>query len=217
MVREQIERTIANPTEEDIKRIRADVIEKIVKSGANEETVDVNIEIDNQKNIVRAVATAATEFRNKDLNAKSLNQEELLEIASDALGSDLNNVSPIFSTGRWHLIESKVSESKLFGLIKKKRSSCCVIDREGVVRFKKEKVYYIKFPKSQIHSKFLEFVDENTTFSDANATIPKVFLFYKEKMLDLTGMQNLEQLLSITDLETEFLGDNDEIIAVAYK
>ena len=36
-------------------------------------------------------------------------------------------------------------------------------------------------------------------------------------MIDLTGMQNLEQLLSITDLETEFLGDNDEIIAVAYK
>ena len=217
MVREQIERTIANPTEEDIKRIRADVIEKIVKSGANEETVDVNIEIDNQKNIVRAVATGATEFRNKDLNAKSLNQEELLKIASDALGSNLNNVSPIFSTGRWHLIESKVSESKLFGLIKRNKSSCCVIDREGVVRFKKEKVYYIKFPKSQIHSKFIEFVDENTTFSDANATIPKVFLFYKEKMLDLTGMQNLEQLLSITDLETEFLGDNDEIIAVAYK
>lgn len=217
MVREQIERTIANPSEEDIKRIRADVIEKIVKSGANEETVDVNIEIDSQKNIVRAVATGATEFRNKDLNAKSLNKEELLKIASDALGSNLNNVSSIFSTGRWHLIESRVSESKLFGLIKRNRSSCCVIDREGVVRFKKEKVYYIKFPKSQIHGKFHEFVDENTTFSDANATIPKVFLFYKEKMIDLTGMQNLEQLLSITDLETEFLGDNDEIIAVAYK
>ncbi|WP_242835157.1 hypothetical protein [Clostridium sartagoforme] len=75
----------------------------------------------------------------------------------------------------------------------------------------------MEFSKSEIHSKFVEFVDENTTFSDANATIPKVFLFYKEKMLDLTGMQNLEQLLSITDLETEFLKDDDNIIAVAYK
>ena len=36
MVREQMERTIANPTNEDIKRIRADIIEKIVRSGAKE-------------------------------------------------------------------------------------------------------------------------------------------------------------------------------------
>lgn len=65
MVREQIERSITNPSESDIKKIRADVIEKIVQSGANEETVEVNIEIDTQRNIVRAVATGATELRQK--------------------------------------------------------------------------------------------------------------------------------------------------------
>ena len=37
MVREQIEKTVVNPTDEDIKKIRAEVIEKIVKSGANED------------------------------------------------------------------------------------------------------------------------------------------------------------------------------------
>ena len=67
MVREQMERTIANPTEEDIKKIRRDIIEKIVKSGANEKTVDVTIEVDAQKNILRAIATGATELRPKDL------------------------------------------------------------------------------------------------------------------------------------------------------
>ena len=64
---------------------------------------------------------------------------------------------------------------------------------------------------------FNEFLDENTTFSDANATIPKVFVFYREKMLDLTGMQSSEQLNSILDVEIESLNDEEEMIAVAYK
>lgn len=75
----------------------------------------------------------------------------------------------------------------------------------------------MKFKKSQKQGVFNEFLDENTTFSDANATIPKVFVFYREKMLDLTGMQSSEQLNSILDVEIESLNDEEEMIAVAYK
>ena len=52
--------------------MRRDIIEKIVKSGANEATVDVTIEVDAQKNILRAIATGATELRQKDLAAADL-------------------------------------------------------------------------------------------------------------------------------------------------
>jgi hypothetical protein len=47
--------------------------------------------------------------------------------------------------------------------------------------------------------------------------MPKVYVFYKEKKLDLTGMQTSAQLCSILDLETEALADSDEIIAVVHK
>ena len=106
---------------------------------------------------------------------------------------------------------------KRLGLFSQKIKSLAVIDREGVVRLKKEKAVYLKFKKSQKRGVFNEFLDENTTFSDANATIPKVFVFYREKMLDLTGMQSSEQLNSILDVEIESLNDEEEMIAVAYK
>ena len=57
----------------------------------------------------------------------------------------------------------------------------------------------------------------NINMVKINATIPKVYIFYREKMLDLTGMQTAEQLYSILDLETEALSEQEEIIAVAYK
>lgn len=217
MVREQLERTVPNPGDEDIKRIRADVIERIVKSGANEATVDVSIEIDAQKNILRAIATGATELRQKSLGAQSLNQQQLSEISAESLGVNPEQVDFIFDTGRWSLFEGVTSKKALFGLISLKSKAVAVIDREGVVRLRKEKAKYIKFPKAHREEVFNGFLDDHTTYSDANATIPKVFVFYKEKMLDLTGMQTAEQLYSILDVETEAMQPEDEILAVAYK
>lgn len=216
MVREQMERTIANPTDEDIKKIRLDVIEKIVKAGANEETVDVTIEIDAQKNILRAIATGATELRQKDLTAVNLTPEQLQQISAEALGASAAETNCMASCGRWHVYEA-VAKKKLLGIFTQKTKSLCVIDREGVVRLKKEKAEYLKFQKCRKNDRFAEFLDDNTTFSDANATIPKVFIFYREKMLDLTGMQSAEQLNSILDVEIERLEDQEELIAVAYK
>lgn len=216
MVREQMERTVANPTEDDIKKIRRDIIEKIVKSGAKEETVDVTIEVDAQKNILRAIATGATELRQKDLAASDLKPEELKKISSEALGTRPEETDCVALTGRWNVYEA-VLKKKFLGVFSQKSRRLCVIDREGVVRLKKEKAEYLKFTKAEKGSLFAEFLDANTTFSDANATIPKVFIFYREKMLDLTGMQSAKQLDSILDMEIEGLGDSEELIAVAYK
>ncbi len=217
MVREQLERTISNPTDEDIKRIRADVIERIVRSGAKEDTVDVSIEIDAQKNILRAIATGATELRQKDLSAEELSVEELGQVAAESLGAKPEVTRYVCGTGRWNLFESELRRKALGGLIKLRSKGLAVVDREGVVRLRREKAVYLTFPKGRREVEFNHFLSENTTYSDANATIPKVFVFYKEKMLDLTGMQTAEQLCSILDVETEMLSPEEEILAVAYK
>ena len=216
MVREQMERTIANPTDADIKRIRADIMEKIVASGAKEETVDISIEVDAQKNILRAIATGATELRQKSLSERNLTQEQLGAIAAESLGAAPQNTRYVCGTGRWSLFEGEI-QKKLLGLLKVKRKAVAVLDREGVVRLRKEKAQYVVFAKEQQDQIFNRFLEENTTYSDANATIPKVFLFYKEKMLDLTGMQTAEQLYSIMNIETEMLDPQEQLLAVAYK
>lgn len=215
MVREQIERSITNPTDADIKKIRADVIEQVVKSGANEATVEVNIEIDTQKNIVRAIATGSTELRKKNLINKVLNDGDLIKIASKSISIPEANVQVKHSTGRWHLLEG----DKIVGrfIFKKHITLECVLDRDGVVRFKNNNAHALVFQKNETEDLFDPFVESHTVYSDANATIPKVFVFYREKMLDLTGMQNFDQLKSILDVELEGLDDKDEIIAIAYQ
>ncbi|HCB92163.1 MAG TPA: hydantoinase [Ruminococcaceae bacterium] len=215
MVREQIERTIANPTDEDIRKIRADVLERIVKSGAKESTVDISIEIDAQKNILRAIATGATELRQKDPSVRELPKEKLVEIAADSLSLEKQKVRYLCSVGRWSLFEGTAQKTVL-GFFHKKVQSLAVVDREGVVRLRKRNAHSLRFQKGQCETAFGAFLDQYTTYSDANATIPKVFVFYREKMLDLTGMQTKKQLMSILNVETEALRPEEEILAVAY-
>lgn len=217
MVREQIERTVVNPGEDDIKKIRQDVMEKVVRSGANEATVDITIEVDMQKNILRAIATGATELRQKDLSAKELSVEELADITAQALDIPVGQVTLAERSGRWNIFEGVATKKVIFGLIKTKQTSLCVIDREGTVRLRKAKAHYQKFNKNQIQSVFRQFLDDNTTYSDANASIPRVYVFYREKMLDLSSLQTADQVYSLLQMETEFLEDQDNILAVAYR
>ena len=57
------------------------------------------------------------------------------------------------------------------GFIKVKQTALAVTDREGVVRLRKEKANYLIFSKGQQAQTFNHFLEENTTYSDANATI----------------------------------------------
>jgi len=213
MVRETIERSITNPTSEDVRKIRQDAIEKIVRSGAVEETVDISIEVDSEHSILRAIATGSTEFRSKDLANVELEPEKMQEIA--ALALSVPDCMAKCSSGRWTLFSGDRVTKKFFGLVSSKTHPVAVLDREGVVRFKIANANYLSYKKGN-QARLDEFIYDNTIYGDANATIPRTFLFYREKMLDLTGMQTAEQMKSIIDVELGLLDSDDSVIAVAY-
>lgn len=217
MVKEQIERTIINPTNEDIARVREEAIEMAIRAGACAETVETTIEIDPQRGLVRAIASGATELRAKEMKAKEVTAEEYRAIAAEALRLNVNVVNEKMSTGRWHLLEGVEEQKKLFGLFKRKISSICLIDRDGVVRFKHKNANCCKFQKDKLNTTFRSFLDNNTYYSDANATLPHVFVFYREKTLDLSGIQERDQIISILNMEFRYLSDDELIIAVAYQ
>lgn len=215
LVREQIERNVSNPTDEDIRKIRHDVMEVITRAGADAATVDIAIEIDSQKNILRAIATGATELRTKDRNTQMKSEEDLLKIISEADKVEKQNVQKVGQEGRWHAYYVNVEKKALFGLIKTKKRFTRIIDEEGVIRLQKNDAKIIVMKKKQLSTRFEEFVDSLTQFSDAGAILPKTYLFFGQKMSDLSGVVNKEQLLGLADMELEFVEDNQEIIVVS--
>ena len=213
LVREQIERSIVNPTEIDLKKIREDVIEAVVKSGAEQSTVEVAIEVDNKRNIVTAIATGATELRTKQLGEKK-NEAELIDILSDYTKVGKEKINKVAKNDYWNIFEINEQKCIFFGLIKKKKNRSIIMDNEGVIKLQKEKSKVLFDEKSSFISRFVDFIDENTIFSDAGAKIPKVFLMIKHKLVDLSGVITKDQLLSLVELEFETVESNDNIIAL---
>lgn len=217
MVRETLEKSVVNPDDTAIKKIRAEVLERIVQSGANEATVDISIEINQQKNILRAIATGATELRQKTSLNKTLSVEQLRQIAAESVNLEAHAMIITCQTGRWSLFCGTYEKKSCFGLLKKRIARLSVVDREGVVRLKKENANWLLFQRGEIASHFAEFIDNNTRYSEANAAIPRAYLFWKEKMLDLSGMQTKDQMLSIIEMELEMEEPQQSIVAIAWQ
>ena len=91
------------------------------------------------------------------------------------------------------------------------------MDSEGVIRLKKNKAKILVFRKSDLHTDFVTFLDSMTSYTDAGETLPRTYLFFSQKMSDLSGVQTKEQLLHLAEIELEFTENDEDIIAVAAK
>ena len=60
LVRDVVERTILSPSPEELARIRREAADRVVAAGAAPDRVEVEVEIDPQRNRVRATASGAT-------------------------------------------------------------------------------------------------------------------------------------------------------------
>lgn len=217
LVREQLERNVANPKEEDIRKIRSDVMEVITKAGASPQSVEIAIEIDSQKNILRAIATGATELRTKEMNAQIKTEDELVSIIQEAVQAESSEIKKAGHVGRWHAYEVNKINKIFFGLLKKKKQLVRIIDEEGVIRLQKDNARIQMIHKHQLQSIFDNFIDEMTQYTDAGATLPKTYLYFNQKSLDLSGVMNKEQLHSLAEMELEFVEADCDIIVVAAK
>ncbi|MDK0981206.1 hydantoinase/oxoprolinase family protein [Clostridium perfringens] len=215
MVREVVERTVLNPTNEDIASIRREAFDKVLKSGANDNTVEISIEIDKQANILRAIATGATEFRTKDLTLKKLSKEQLINIAAKSMVISDKNVKLIAEVGKWNIFRGLKIERKF--IFKKKNIPLCVLDREGVVRIQKNFGEALVTRKVDILNDISKFIDDNTDFSDAGGKLPLVYVFYGEKQLDLSGLVEKSQIISLVEMEICKLTENEPIAIVVAK
>lgn len=214
MVREIVERTVNSPTEEDIRSIRQEVLEKILKAGAVEAAVEIAVEIDQKANILRAVAMGATELRNKVPGKVELTQKDRQEIAAKNLNFLAEQVRLAASAGRWEVYEGCLEQKKL-GLFNVKKFAGCVIDRDGVVRLKAALGGILLTKKGELEDCLNDFIDRYTEYGTVGGQLPKIYVFFGERQLDLSGLVSSEQIKSVLDIELEGMQPATEIILVA--
>jgi len=212
LVRESIERNMANPTPEDLLRIRQEAEEGAIRSGAAPDTISVEVEVDARQNLVRATASGATELRERDLTGGELSEEPRLQAAADSLGVSKEKARLLCSAGRMYAYGTEIAKRGLFGLSRSVRLPLRLLDGDGIVR--------LQLPHGQAHVcsaadafGFLrQLLDIHTNYGDAGPTFPKLFLIARGRICNLSGLSSTEQVMSIAGVELNRLPQQEEVL-----
>lgn len=211
MVTESVERTVVQPKGEDVKSIRREAIERVMKSGAKEETVEVSVEVDQKANILRAVATGVAELRQGRESGTLPSRAELLETAAKSIGVPSEQVQEIAALGRWHIFDG-IRSTKTFGF-ENYHHAVRVIDRDGVVRLQREGIGAVLSTKGKLQESLDILLEETTEYGTVGGQMPSLFAYYGEKQLDLSGLATREQVDEVLDMEMDGR-EKDEPVAV---
>jgi N-methylhydantoinase A/oxoprolinase/acetone carboxylase beta subunit len=201
MVRDMVERTIHNPTDSDIIAIRREAEEKAIASGAAPGTVEVSVQVDTQRNLVRAIAMGATEMRSRNLMNRKLDREKLKALAAENLGVEPEKLRLAAESGTMYAFQYEGTEKKFGGLIKKKKSVLRLVDEEGVIRLQKDNALVIQAKAGNWKEKTAFVLKELTIYDDGGTTLPNLYIIAGKRIIDLGGLSGEAQLYSLAEVE----------------
>jgi len=214
LVRESVERTIPNPTPEDLLRIRQEAEEGAIRSGAAPETIFVEIEVEPRQNIVRAIASGATELRERDLTLREITEDERLASAAVSLGRPKEEVQLLTAAGRIYAYGARVEKSAALGLSRSVRNSLRLVDAEGIVRLQLQDAEARACLVSAAPDLLRRLLEEDTSYGDAGPALPKIFLVARGRITNLSGLLSADQVLSLAGAELGRLSPEEEVLLV---
>lgn len=212
MIRDTVERTIANPTQEDILSVRREAEERAIQSGASPETVEVSVEVDTSKNMVRAIAIGTTELRSKDLTKRKLTEEEIRKIAAEHMDAPENTVYTAVSNGMMYAMQHKMLRKKFFGIFKSVTKPTVIVDEEGVVRLQKKNGKVYGANGDNWESVLLQAVENMTEYNDGGKTMPNTYVIFGKRILDLSGLLDEAQIKSLAEVELAAVRKDDTLM-----
>jgi hypothetical protein len=215
LLHETIERTIIDPTHEQLMQLRQDAEAAIVRMGAAPESVEVTLEIDSRFNIVRATAIGATEIRQREKLGRALPASRRHSIAQQALGANGQPVEVLSETEFFTAYALHKENRYLFGLLKSQSRAVVIIDHEGVVRLHLPSAALLLTTVAEAEQGLQKFVELNTYYGDGGEEIPSVRLAAGPRLIDLSGLVNVKQVVALAGFELTKYSANTKIMVIA--
>jgi len=198
LVRDVVERTIVDPTPDDVVRVRREAREAVIAAGADPERVEVAVEIDPRRNLVRATASGAT---------------ALVEQAGHPVATALERMA---SAARQLAVESTaVARLAIVGAMsvyratrrinRHERPYLCVVDDRAVARLILPNATFLETSAERFEHVLERAIEAGTEFGDVGRVLPDVFLVYNARIAELRGLTTAAHAISLAREEVSGL------------
>jgi N-methylhydantoinase A len=196
LVRDCVERTIAEPTPAEIARIRRDAADRVIAAGAAPERVEVDVEIDTQRSRVRATASGATALVDSSA-LPPCSEDERRAAAAQSLHCDA------------HAVEALDLTESLRGY--RRGRDLRVLDERGIVRLALRDPVVAPATAGAIRTRVRQEIEGATNFGDVGRALPALYLLRAARIAAFEGLSSAEQGAELAAEETDGCAPEERI------
>jgi N-methylhydantoinase A len=213
-VREVVERTVPNATDADLLRVRREAAEAVIRGGADPDTVTVEVEYDARSAVLRAAATGQVELRARDLAQAAASDEERRAAAAKSLRTAADQVESVADTALLRAYRATRQRRRLFGLVTHRETAVALVDHHGITRLVLRDAALRAARAAEGRAAVAAVLEELTTYGDAGAELPQLFLGLRARVVNLSGLISAEQVLSLAEAELAGLAPEEQMLVL---
>ncbi|PKL76626.1 MAG: hydantoinase, partial [Candidatus Melainabacteria bacterium HGW-Melainabacteria-1] len=202
LIRDSVERTLINPSNEDLIAIRQEAYDAVLAMGAAADTIEVSVEVDTRNKKVVAIATGASELRISDEAPIEQSLAELKAIAARAMKVEPTAVSELGATEHLSVLGAASERRLMLGLIRQPQLKARVLDHKGTIRLQLNDCHVEACPVQDVRRVLPRLIEHLTAFGDAGGLLPELYLLIGRRIVELGGVVDLSQMLALLEQET---------------
>ncbi len=188
MIYEEKERTINNPTPEDVTQLITEIKEEAIRKNASPDSLSVQSEYVSDRSILRVTAIGNVTLDLNNNGSKELSEEELFGIAKD-LFQYRGNISLEHKLGNYYIFTNSYKHKKLF--FNTNKQSILVLDKYGRVRLSLDNGKLIYNSSTMLMTDLPSIISK---FSNSDLS-PTVHLLDGFQLLDFSSLNANEQVI----------------------
>ncbi len=201
LVRDTVERTIVAPSPREIARIRREASDRVVAAGAAPDRIEVEVEIDTQRNKVRAVASGATALVEESA-VSSCGESERRAAAADSMRCASDELEAFEMTGSLTAYQHCRTSRNAFRRTREVRD-LRVVDERGVLRLSLQDATLTLTTVADVVPRVREAIERATHFGDVGRAIPALYVMRGSRIAAFEGLTSAEQGAALAAEETE--------------
>lgn len=204
MVRDVVERTVPNPTADDIRAIKQEAIDKAVESGAAPDTVEVHIEIDAQTSKLTAIASGSTEVKAQDLMAEC-SEEEAHAIAAEDMKTTVDAIEVTAHSPNFRIFQPKDTGGA---------RAVRIVDKKGFIKVQRADAKAAATRVTGYRGVVTQMWEELAVYKADAILRPDYYICAGARVMDFSGSTELDRVLMLMDVEMQAMDASMEILVV---
>ena len=201
LVRDVVERTMYSPSPHEIALIRREAADRVIAAGASPDSVEVEVEIDTQRNKVCATASGATALV-ESASGAACSEAERRSAVAHSLRCDAADLEWIGLTGALSAYQRR---EKLKGRFGRSRlvSDLRVVDERGAVRLALRNPTLAFTRVRDIGPHVRQVIESATQFGDVGRALPALYLLRGARIAAFEGLSSADQAVALAAEEME--------------